>query len=324
MSWSMFGAVIMTILASRASDYTMLLIFRALQGFFLAGLPSIAMAYMGEEFSPKALSLAIGMYISANSLGGMTGRLLSGFIADHWGWRSSFLIIGLLSLLFVVSFVWLLPPSKQFQRTPFQFKQAVRSMVLHLKNPVLSIAFLIGGLNFFVFLGSFNYITFLLSSPPYRLSPTFLGLLFMTYLAGSVSSTLSGKWAQSLGKANCLIIGISLFAAGILCTLHHSLIIILFGLLLQCFGFFFAHSASAAWVNAHAAFARASASSLYLVFYYLGGSLGSLYLGVFWDAWRWPGVVSGSLIILFITLASSFKLRKVEKEEMLDILATRS
>lgn len=324
MGWSMLGAVIMTILASMATDYTWLLVLRALQGLCLAGLPSIAMAYMGEEFSPKALSLGIGMYISANSLGGLSGRLFSGLVADLWGWQASFLSIGGISLVFVFIFVWLLPPSRQFQKVPFHLGQAAGAMARHLRNPVLSLAFLVGGLHFFVFLGSFNFITFLLSGPPYRLSPTFLGLLFLTYLAGTVSSTLSGKLASRWGRTNCLLIGILLLALGIICTLHHALWVILCGMLLESFGFFFAHSASTSWVNAHAQFARASASSLYLVSYYLGGGLGSVYMGLFWNAWGWPGVVSGSLFILLITFGCTLLLRQAERKESGEMVASRT
>lgn len=315
MGWTMFGAVVMTIISSFATDFHWLLLCRALQGFFLAGLPSIAMAYMAEELSPHCLSLGIGMYISANSLGGMSGRLSSGILADLWGWKASFLVVGIVSLCFVLCFYWLLPPSKQFKKVPFRLKEVNQSMLGHLKNPVLSIAFLIGGLHFSVFLGSFNYITFLLSDEPYRLSPAFLGLLFVTYLAGTVGSTLAGKLAQRWGKMSCLKFGILLFAMGLILTLHSSLLIIIVGLILICFGFFFSHSLTASWVNSHATVARAGASSLYFVAYYLGGSLGSIYLGWFWNAWNWTGVVSACLAVLLLTCTCSFKLRKYERRE---------
>uniref|UniRef100_A0A914YC87 MFS transporter n=1 Tax=Panagrolaimus superbus TaxID=310955 RepID=A0A914YC87_9BILA len=35
----------------------------------------------------RALGLAMGLYIGGNAIGGMSGRLLAGIIADHWGWR---------------------------------------------------------------------------------------------------------------------------------------------------------------------------------------------------------------------------------------------
>lgn len=326
MVWTLLGAIVVTFAIPFVSSFEWILVLRALQGVFLAGLPSIAMAYMGEEFSPQALSLGIGMYISANSLGGMSGRLMSGVAADWWGWQGSFVAIGLLGLTFFLLFVWMLPPSRQFRKVPFHGKQAVGAMLQHLRNPVLSVAFVIGGLHFFVFLGSFNYLTFLLSGDPYRLSPTLLGMLFVSYLAGTFSSTLSGRLAQQWGKTTCIQLGVGLFALGMLCTLHPSLIVILIGLLIQCFGFFFAHSASASWVNAHAQFARASASSLYLVFYYFGASLGSSYLGWFWEAWHWPGVVSGGLLVLVVTFSCScwlHRTERVEGKQRLDLSSSR-
>ena len=173
----------------------------------------------------------------------------------------------------------------------------------------------IGGLHFSVFLGGFNYLTFLLSDEPYRLTPAFLGLLFTTYLAGTVGSTLAGKLAQRWGEMRCLKFGIIIFAFGLTLTLHPSLLVILSGLVLICFGFFFSHSLSASWVNSHATTSRAGASSLYLVAYYLGGSLGSIYLGWFWNAWRWTGVVSACLVVLVITFTCSLLLRKYENKE---------
>ncbi len=54
-------------------------------GASLAGFAAVAVAYMAEEFTPRALMVAVGGYISANSLGGIAGRLAGGFISDNWG-----------------------------------------------------------------------------------------------------------------------------------------------------------------------------------------------------------------------------------------------
>lgn len=313
MAWTMLGAIVATLLTGFVADFSWMVAWRGLQGLFLAGLPSIAMAYMSEEFSPKALGVSIGIYISANSLGGMSGRLLSGFVAEHWGWQATFWVTGAMGILFFFLFIFLLPPSTRFHPQPLRFKDAVRSMWRHVKNPRLRGGFLVGGLHFFVFVGVFNYMTFLLSEEPYRLSPSLLGMLFLSYLAGSVSSTLSGQLSSKWGKTGCLLVGILIFAGGLMFTLFSSLYAILIGLILQCFGFFFAHSASAGWVNSQAEFAKASASSLYLFSYYLGGSLGSFYLGFFWNMWRWPGVVVGSLIVLAVTAFYSYRLFRLER-----------
>ncbi|GAB7058205.1 MULTISPECIES: MFS transporter [unclassified Paenibacillus] len=312
MVWCMAGGVVSTVLTAYVSDYSVLLILRAVQGLFLAGLPALAMAYMSEEFSPKALSVSMGLYIAANSLGGMSGRILSGVIAEHWGWRSSFAMIGFLSVALFVAFVFLLPRSRNFKPSPLQWRSAALAMINHLKNPTLSIGMLIGGLHFLVFIGSFNYLTFLLSEEPFHLSPSQLGMLFLAYAAGSLGSAVSGRLSDRWGKSRCMMAGILIFASGLLLTLVGWLPVILIGLVLQCFGFFFSHSASASWVNSRAAFAKASAASLYLFFYYLGGGLGSFYLGWFWHLNRWPGVVGGGMLVFILTF---FLTRKLYAEE---------
>ena len=45
-------------------------------------------------------------------------------------------------------------------------------------------------------------------------------------------------------------------------------------------------------------------SALYLTFYYVGGTLGSVLPGLAWQAWRWPGVVGVCAASLGIGLAA--------------------
>ncbi|MEJ2593257.1 MAG: MFS transporter, partial [Candidatus Thiodiazotropha sp.] len=103
-----------------ATDYTVLLLLRALQGVFIAGLPAAAMAYMGDEFDPKALLLAVGLYIGANSLGGISGRVISGLAAHHWGWQASFLSLAAFDLVCLLLVIWLLPASRRFEPRPLR------------------------------------------------------------------------------------------------------------------------------------------------------------------------------------------------------------
>ncbi len=47
-------------------------------------LPASAMAYLAEEVRPKALIAAIGLFVAGNSIGGMSGRILTGWVAQAW------------------------------------------------------------------------------------------------------------------------------------------------------------------------------------------------------------------------------------------------
>ncbi|WP_369857768.1 MFS transporter [Candidatus Thalassolituus haligoni] len=300
---SMCGAALTALLISQVSTFEQLLWLRGLQGVFLGGLPAIAVAYMADEFDADALMSAIGLYIAANSLGGIGGRLMGGFTGEHLGWGNAFLVVGILGACTWMLVAWLLPAPRRFIARPFNLPSMGQDLISHLTNPLLIPAFLFGGLNFFVFINQYSFITFVLEAEPYTLSPQFLGMLFLTYLSGTWGSTLSGKFSRRFGQANCMMVGSGLLMIGSLVTLIPWLSTIILGFLLNAFGFFFAHSSASAWVSRTAQHAKASASSLYLVFYYLGASTGGLYLNLFWQWQYWLGVVLGSLLVLAVTLA---------------------
>lgn len=311
----MLISTIVTFLIPFATSFAVLLGLRIIQAAALAGIPTIAMAYIGEEFAMEALTLAVGIHISANTIGGMGGRLISGIVTDLFNWKIAFFCMGMISLLCFILFVLLLPNSKQFQRKPFQLRTMFLEYKGHLSNRTLILAYIVGGLHFFVFIGIYSYITFYLSGEPFFVSATVLGFLFMTYIAGTISSTLAGKASQRLKQTVCIGIGISLMVLGMLLTLVTNLFVIAIGLLCLCFGFFFAHSSSSAWVSKYAKKGKGSASSIYLTSYYLGGSLGSVYLGFFWNFWSWIGVIIGSLVILFITSYCVFQMYRFERSD---------
>ncbi|MBR9865951.1 MAG: MFS transporter [Oceanospirillales bacterium] len=314
---SMAGVCVCTLLLSRVESFSELVLLRGLQGMFLGGLPAIAIAYMGDEYSRKALLLAVGLYISGNSLGGISGRLIGGFIGDWLGWTDLFLVMGLLSCICMLLFWWLLPASRQFSPQPLNLSAMVSRLRDHLTNPLLLLVYLVGGLNFFIFINQYSYITFVLSDAPYHLSPVWIGLLFLTYLTGTVGSTLSGRMAQQIGQLNCIKMGIVILIAGSLLTLSSALPLIVMGFFINSFGFFFAHSSASSWVSHQATHARASASSLYLVFYYLGASSGGFYLDPFWHWLGWEGVVLGSVIVLLITLSLTLGLSSLNARGMI-------
>lgn len=314
---SMAGVCLCTLLLSRVESFSELVLLRGLQGMFLGGLPAIAIAYMGDEYSRKALLLAVGLYISGNSLGGISGRLIGGFIGDWLGWTDLFLVMGLLSCICMLLFWWLLPASRQFSPQPLNLSAMVSRLRDHLTNPLLLLVYLVGGLNFFIFINQYSYITFVLSDAPYHLSPVWIGLLFLTYLTGTVGSTLSGRMAQQIGQLNCIKMGIVILIAGSLLTLSSALPLIVMGFFINSFGFFFAHSSASSWVSHQATHARASASSLYLVFYYLGASSGGFYLDPFWHWLGWEGVVLGSVIVLLITLCLTLGLSSLNARGMI-------
>jgi YNFM family putative membrane transporter len=245
--------------------------------------------------------MAMGMFISGNSLGGMFGRITIGIFTDIFNWRIALCGVGVLSLIASILFVIELPPSKHFQPRTLDIGKLFKSMVSHLKNPSLLCLYAIG----FLLLGSlvslYNYIGFQLIAPPYSLSPALVGFIFVLYLTGTVSSTWMGRLADTHGQQKTLWIALLIMFVGISVTLGASLILKIVGIALLTFGFFGGHSIASSWVGRLASHDKAQAASLYLFFYYVGSSIGGTAGGTFWTRYGWSGVVG--MIMCFIILA---------------------
>ncbi|HJV16858.1 MAG TPA: MFS transporter, partial [Bacillales bacterium] len=149
MTISLLASSVLAILTAFSPSFEFLLFFRILQGIVLAGLPAIAMAYLGEEIDPPSLGLAMGLYISGNSIGGMGGRIISGVLTDYFDWHIAIVGIGIISLIASLLFWFTLPKSTHFQPREFNYKKLGISLVSQFKEPGLLylyvIAFLLQG-----------------------------------------------------------------------------------------------------------------------------------------------------------------------------------
>lgn len=292
---------VLGLLTAFSPTYGILLSFRALLGIFIAGVPSIAMAFVAEEFDPRSIGQVMGLYISGTSIGGMAGRIITGILTDLYSWRVALAATGLIAILLSGLFFYSLPASrKSFPRNSMKWKSALQGYRAHLKNkrlmPLILLAFLLMG----SFVTMYNYIGFQLAEPPYRLSQSLIGFIFIVYIFGTFSSVYMGKKADEYGNPLVLKISLFIMILGVFLSLLPSLAGKITGISIFTFGFFASHSIASAWVGEQSGFLKAQASSLYLLFYYLGSSIVGTIGGVFWSSSGWIGVVT--LVVILLTM----------------------
>lgn len=318
---SLFASSILTVLTAFVPNFNSLLVLRCLQGFVLAGLPAIAMAYISEEIDRSSLGLVMGLYISGNSIGGMSGRIIIGVITDFFNWRMALASVGFLGVIASFLFWSKLPSSKHFEARSFKIKKLIKSSINHLKNPNLLCLYCIGFLIMGSFVSLYNFIGYQLIEPPYNLSQTLVSFIFVIYIVGTFSSTFMGRLADKHGQHKMLCISIFIMLIGGCITLNMHLLLKIIGIALLTFGFFAGHSIVSSWIGKLATHDKAQASSLYLLFYYVGSSVGGTTGGMFWSLYGWGGVVSmiscflAFAFFISIGLSSIVKPVKVENHE---------
>ncbi|WP_306207755.1 MFS transporter [Actinoplanes sp. RD1] len=277
---SLLVSAVLGLACAAAPGWPALLGLRLAQGVALAGLPAVATAYLREELDAGSHARAAGLYIGGTALGGMTGRLLSGWVAEAAGWRWALAAVAVVALVCAGIVVVLLPESRNFVPGGRRLRPAVT-------DPALLALYAIAACGMGAFVAVYNAIGFRLAAAPYGLDAAALGAIFLVYPAGSASSAVAGRLADRYGRRAVLPAGSLIFAAGIALTLLGPLPWIIAGLAVMTAGFFWVHGVASGWVpvRAHAGGAGgAQAAALYYVAYYAGSSVFGSMAGLGWTA----------------------------------------
>ncbi|SFF37866.1 MFS transporter [Streptomyces mirabilis] len=319
MTASLAVAVTVGLLVPFAPSIGALVALRAVQGAALAGLPASATAYLAEEVRPKALITAIGLFVAGNSVGGMSGRVITGWVAQEWGWRVAVATIGIIAVACAVAFRMLLPAPKHFTPGSLRPRVLARTVRDHLANPLLRRLYAIGALFMMVFGGVYTVIGYRLTEAPFSLPQGIIGSIFLVYLVGTVSASTAGRLVARLGRRGSLYLAGGTTTAGLLLSLVDSLPLVLLGLVLITAGFFAGHAVASSSVSHTAKQGRAQASALYQSAYYIGSSAGSTLGAVAFHAGGWAGTVALGLFavlgVVTITLLGSHAARTQARHE---------
>lgn len=299
---SMLVAVALGVGVSFAPDYAWLLALRAAQGAAIAGIPATAMAYLSEELTPAGVATAAGLFVSGNTVGGLSGRLLAGPLAELVSWRVAFGAATLLAAVAAVVFILAAPaahgfvPERRGRSAPGAASNAPTlgfraKLATVARNPQLLALYgqallLMGG-----FVAVYNYLGFRLEAPPLLVAPALTALVFLAYLAGTFASPRAGQLALRFGRLPTLLGGIGCMLAGLALTLIAWLPAVVAGLMILTAGFFVAHSVASGWISVFAPTGRAQATSLYNLGYYGGSSVFGWAVGLAFAPFGWVGVV---------------------------------
>jgi YNFM family putative membrane transporter len=157
---------------------------------------------------------------------------------------------------------------------------------------------------YFVFSSVFNYLPFYLAGPDFRATTQVITLMYLSYVAGVAVGPLAGNLSDRIGNGATIAAGSALFALAILLTFLPSMIAIPASLAGVCAGFFTVHAAAAGSLNRRLAAGRGRANSLYVLFYYLGGSIGITVSGHAYGHGGWRWVVGIGVLMLCLTFAA--------------------
>lgn len=317
-------AVVAQLAVGLAPTFAALVAVRAVQGVALACFVGVAMGHVGREIHPVGLGRAMGLYVAGNALGGVSGRLVAAGVADLADWRVAASSFAGVALLGVIGFLVLLPPAAEVagggrhlgenadegagaQEAGVQEAGADDARRVHPAGAtgwrtheiwaLATVPFVLMG----ALVALYNYLTYRLSEPPFSVPPLVVGLVFMAYLAGVVSSAVAGRVADAHGAPVVLAVSLTVMAAGSLLTLPDRMGFVVAGLLVLTAGFFAAHAVASGWMPVVGAQLGTRGSGLYVTAYYAGSSVIGALAGYAWIGGGWQTIVA--VVLTLVALA---------------------
>lgn len=295
------GGLVVTVsclFCSITRSLPLLIAARFIQGLFIPSLTTCLAAYLARSLPQERLNVVMGSYVSATVTGGLGGRLLGGWIHQALHWRYAFGVASFLLLSTTIAALYLLPREDGSGEIE---TEATGFIALLARSDLMRIYIAVFGA-FFVFSSICNYLPFYLSEPSFDASTTIITMMYLTYISGIIVGPLAGNLCNRIGNGKTMLLGVLVFSISIGITLIQSLVVVVISLLGVCAGFFTIHAAAAGSLNRKLTAGRGRANSLYVLFYYLGGSTGITISGYAYTFARWYGITALGILFLAIPL----------------------
>jgi MFS transporter, YNFM family, putative membrane transport protein len=291
-----FAVVVPTLIMALASTVPQLIVLRFVQGLLLPPIFTVGLAYVAEEWPPADVPRVAGLFVAGSSVGGFSGRFLTGTVADLAGWRIAFAAVALLTFAAATIVTIALPRERNFVRSG-GFVASARQMLAHLRNPRLLAIYAVGFGVLFNFIATFTYVSFHLAAAPYFFTPTLLGALFATYLGGTFLAPWVGHAIALVGRRRLVLGSIAVWIGGVLMLLAPQVSVIVVGLTICASCGLVCQAVSTGYVVTTAKDGRSSAAGLYASMFYTGGSAGAFLIGLVWNAAGWSGCVAAIVAV---------------------------
>ncbi len=324
---------LITIATALSTRYSHLVLFRALEGFGEAFYFPASMSLISAYHGPETRSRAMSIHQSSVYAGTIAGGSVAGVLGQHYGWRSSFYLFGVLGMLLGVLLLLLLrEPTRETSRASESLparsegtaratlNRELRTLIDLLTNPmvrVLTVVFI--GANFvamifLTWMPSFLYRKFNLSLAMAGVSATaylqiasVLGVLSGGFLADRLARRTAG--GRMMTQAIGLALGVPfIFLAG--WTISVPIVIVA----LVGFGYFKGLYDANIWASLHDVVRperRASAVGLMNSLGWIGGGVAPVAIAAASERFGMSACISAnSAIYLLIAVLLFFGIRR--------------
>ena len=281
---------------------------------FTSVIPQIFVPIAAQLSAPGEKGRNVGIVMSGLLVGILGSRVFSGVVGEYLGWSNVFLIAAGFMVILGILIAWLLPDMNPTFKG--SFGQLMGSILRYAKEmPRLRLTSLRGALGFGSFSIFWTTLTFRLEQAPFFQGSDVAGLLGLVGIAGALAASFAGYVSGKINKDKMIAIAtvimiLSWGVFGLAGTTYTGLIV---GIIFLDMGLQAMHVTNQTIVFSSRPEAANRLNTVYMVSYFIGGSLGTLVGGQSWQHYGWNGVVVAGTVFVVVCLCIHIILSRKEK-----------
>lgn len=272
---------------------------------FTSIIPQLIIPLAAQLSNPNERGKIIGTVMSGLLIGILVSRTISGLIGNYFGWRVVYIVAAIMMIILTLVLRKVIPVTNPVSEV--KYFDLLKSLPKLIKEePILREASLNGALMFAAFSAFWTALTFLLESSHYNMGSQAAGLLGLVGIVGALAAPLVGKLADKKGSR--YVIGICIMIVSLsyilFLLLGFKMIGLIIGVILLDLGVQSSNISNQARVHSMNEEKRNRINTVYMVSFFLGGSLGSFLGSSAYSNFGWVGVcifgISTQIIALII------------------------
>ncbi|WP_211166286.1 MFS transporter [Mucilaginibacter robiniae] len=267
-------------------------------------IPQILVPMVAHLANPEERGKKIGFVMSGLLIGILLSRTISGLVGDYLGWRAMFYIAAGLMLLMWALIAWIVPEVEpDYKGTYLDLMKSL--IAITRQEPQLRLAALRGALCFAGFSAFWTTIVFLLNTPAFHMGSTAAGAFGLVGAFGALAASVIGRLTDKKGTNQIITYTLLLVLASFIIFIFssQSLIGLIIGVIVLDMGVQATHIANQAIIFSLNPNARNRINTVYMVTYFIGGSLGTFLATRMWGAYHWTGVCVIGLVLSVVVIA---------------------
>ena len=274
----------------------------AVLAFFVgvtAVLVQIIIPFVAVLSPPKERGRNLGVVLSAALIGVLISRTLSGFIGAQLGWRAVYFIASGVMLILGIGLRLALPVHEPTTR--LRYPELLKSLIhLFLRLRKVRAIAMNGALIYAALSAFWASLAFYLHSDTYQLGPRTAGLFGLVGAVGALAANVAGRHAERVGPRKIVHFCIALMVIAYLTMafVGNTLIGLIAGTILLDLGAQATTVSNQTQLYSLHAEAQTRLNTIYKMFYFVGGAVGSATSAICWQHFGWIGVCGAGIAFL--------------------------